>query len=194
MRMNIRCLLIAGFLLLGFVGLAQPGKPLPAGYLPWSATRRLQVSDFRLRLRQQNNLTQSVADLGMEVNGNVYDLMGKRANRVVLNVFNTTGSYLDSADAASIERQLRYLQTQWDINEVAARRLRQELRASAKRILLIGKPDLNDLIRVGYETAHQRQIQYADETKYGLFVDKQETWEKQLAEELAALAAFAIPD
>lgn len=173
---------------------AQANKPLPAGYLQWSTTRRLQASDFKLRLRQNNNLATSVGNLGMEVNGNVYDLLGKKANRVVQNVFNTKGSYLDSTSREDIELQIRYLQTQWDIHEVAARRLRQELRSSAKRMLLVGKPDMNDLIRVAYEAVHERQIQYADETKYGLFVDKQQQWEKQLAKELAELAEFAIAE
>jgi hypothetical protein len=192
--MTVRLFVFCLLLLQNIIGFAQVGKPLPAGYLQWSATRHLQASDFKLRIRKQNNLSQSVANLGLEVNGNVYDLLGKKANQVVKNVFNSSGSYLDSADQTAVDLQLRYLQTLWDINEVAARRLRQELKAGAKRMILIGKPDINDLIRVAYETAHERQIQYADETKYGLFVDKQAAWEKQLADELTALAAFALPD
>lgn len=86
------------------------------------------------------------------------------------------------------------MQTLWDISEVAARRLRQELRAGAKRMLLVGKPDMNDIIRFAYEGANKRQIQYADETKYGRFVDKQEDWKRHLASELAELSAFAVPD
>ncbi|WP_375418797.1 hypothetical protein [uncultured Hymenobacter sp.] len=42
--------------------------------------------------------------------------------------------------------------------------------------------------------ASKRHIQYDDETKYGSFLDKQAAWEKQLATELAELAAFAVPD
>jgi hypothetical protein len=192
--MNTRCLLLLWLLLTGFTSLAQPGKPLPAGYLQWSATRRLQPSDFKLRLRQHNNLTESVGNLGLEVNGNAYDLLGKKANQVVRNIFNANGSYLDSANAAEVERQIRYLQTQWDIHEVAARQLRQELKASAKRIILVGKPDINDLIRAAYEKAHLRQIQYVDETRYGLLAEKQREWEQKLAAELTGLAAFAVPD
>jgi hypothetical protein len=181
-------------LLLGYSSRAQPGKPLPAGYLQWSSTRYLQASDFQLRIRPRNNLNQSVGNLGMQVDGNVYDLFGKRANQVVQNVFDTSGSYLDSTDRLGTELQLRYMQTLWDINEVAARRLRQELRASAKRMLWVGKPSMDDLIRLAYEAANKRQIQYADETKYGHFVDKQEDWQNQLAKELAELAAFAVPN
>lgn len=75
---------------------------MPAGYLQWSATRRLQAGDFQLRLRPRNNLNQSVGDLGLQINENVYDLFGKRAHRVVQNVFNSFGSYLDSTDLSGL--------------------------------------------------------------------------------------------
>ena len=192
--MNIRYLLILCTLLLGNASRAQPGKPLPAGYLQWSPTRHLQANDFQLRIRPRNNLNQSVGNLGLQVDGSVYDLFGKRANQVVQNVFNSSGSYLDSTDRPGTELQLRYMQTLWDINEVAARHLRQELRAGAKRMRWVGKPSMDDLIRLAYEAANKRQIQYADETKYGHFVDKQEDWQNQLAKELAELTAFAVPN
>ena len=194
--MNIRYLLILCTLLLvlGNASRAQPGKPLLAGYLQWSPIRHLQANDFQLRIRPRNNLNQSVGNLGLQVDGNVYDLFGKRANQVVQNVFNSSGSYLDSTDRPGTELQLRYMQTLWDINEVAARHLRQELRAGAKRMLWVGKPSMDDLIRLAYEAANKRQIQYADETKYGHFVDKQEDWQNQLAKELAELTVFAVPN
>ncbi len=185
------------FLLLsGFQSSAQlwrPAKPLPPDYLQWSASRRLQAGDFQLKVRTQNNLGGGVGNFGFLMNGNNYDLLGKRANGMVQNVLYRAGSYIDSSNQTNVNLQIRYLQTLWDINEVAARQLRQELRRSAKRIVLIGKPDTNDLFRVAYETASKRQIQYADETKYGLFVDKQEAWEILLAKELVELEAFAFP-
>lgn len=170
--MLVRYSLFFLLLLLGFHGFAQPGKPLPPGYLQWSATRRLQASDFQLRVRPRNNLNQSVGNMGMQMNGGIMDLFGKNANCVVQNVFHCTGSYLDSAGQLGLENQIRYMQTLWDLNEVVARKLRQELRTNAKRIILWGKPDANALIRAASEAADQRQIQYADETKYGLFLDK----------------------
>ncbi|GAA4359031.1 hypothetical protein GCM10023185_25250 [Hymenobacter saemangeumensis] len=181
-------------MLVGFLGVAQPGKPLPAGYLRWSAVRRLQVADFQLKLRSKNNLRQSIGNIGLQMDGNAYDLLSKRVNAVVQNLFNTSASYLDSAGREDMNEQLRYMQTLWDISEVAARRLRKELRANARRIALIGKPDTGELFRLASEEASRRHIQYADETNYGLYLDKQETWERQLAQELAELAAFALPD
>lgn len=192
--MLVRYLLFFILVLLRISGMAQPGKPLPPGYLQWSASRRLQAGDFQLRVRPRNNLHQSIGNLGFQMSGSVGDLLGKKANRVVQNLFQSSGSYLDSADQAGTEVQLRYMQTLWDIHEVAARRLRQELRASAKRILFVGKPDMDDILRAASEAVHNRQIQYADETKYGLFLDRQADWEKQLASELAELTAFAVPD
>ena len=190
----VRFALLISLLWLSLPGFAQVRKPLPPGYLQWSATHRLQPADFQFRLRPQNNLTQSVGSMGLQMDGIVGDLFGKRANRVVQNVFHSAGSYLDSTDQTAVALQIRYIQTLWDINEVAARHLRQELRAGAKRMLLIGKPNIDDLFRTAYENANKRQIQYADETKYGLFLDKQAAWERLLTNELAELAPFAVPD
>ena len=50
------------------------------------------------------------------------------------------------------------------------------------------------MFRTAFEAANKRQFQYADETKYGLFLDKQAAWEAQLRQELLELAAYAVPD
>ena len=105
--MLVRYSLFFLLLLLGFRGFAQPGKPLPPGYLQWSATRRLQASDFQLRVRPQNNLNQGVGNLGIEINRGITDLFGKSANRTVQNLFQRTGSYLDSTDRLGTACQIR---------------------------------------------------------------------------------------
>jgi hypothetical protein len=182
-------LLVSGFR--GQAQLWQPVRPLSADYLLWSPTRRLQPSDFQAKVRPQNNLNQSFAFFGIQMQGLNMELLGRGANHMVQNFFQHSASYLDPADTLHAALELRYMQTQWDIYEVASRRLRQQLRASAKRIILLGKPDANELFRTAYDEANKRVIQYADETKYGLFLDKQQEWERQLASELAALADFA---
>jgi hypothetical protein len=191
---RLRYIILLRLLVLAGSAHAQLGKPLPADYLQWSASKRLQVSDFKLKMRKDNNLNQSFGHFGLQMNGRVGDLLGNRGNLMVQNVFYRAGSYMDSTSQLGLELQLRYLQTLWNIDEVAARQLRQQLRASAKRILLLGKPDMNDLFREAYEAATKRQAQYADETNYGLYVDKQENWERTIAAELAALQPFAVPD
>ena len=194
--MTIRWIILVAWLLALGGGPAEaqvwmPGKTLSADYLLWSPSRRLQVRDFELRVRPRNNLSSSFASFGVEMNGRVMDLFSKRANFLVQNFMHRPSSYLDSTDAQATALQLQYLQTQWDIYEVAARRVRQQLRASARKIIFVGKPDVDDVFRTACEEASKRVIQYSDETKYGLFVDKQQEWEKQLARELAELADFA---
>ena len=190
-----RMLLVACLLLFGAgpaaAQLFTTGRTLSADYLQWSPSRRLQAGDFQLRVRPRNNLSTSFASFGIEMNGRVADLLSKRANFVVQNFMHRPSSYLDSTDAHATELQLQYLQTEWDIYEVAARRVRQKLRASAKQIIFWGKPDVNEVFRTACEEANKRVVQYADETNYGLFMDKQQNWEKQLAQELAELATFA---
>ncbi|WP_310394457.1 hypothetical protein [Hymenobacter sp.] len=192
--MITRYALLLLWLLAGFQSSAQfwqPAKVLSADYLLWSPVRRLKAQDFQLKVRPRNNLSQSFASFGVQLSGNNMDLLGKNANHVVQNYVHRPGSYLDPADTLSTSLQLRYLQTEWDIYEIAARRLRQQLRGAATRIILWGKPDASELLRTTFEAASQRVIQYSDETKYGLFLDKQLEWERQIASELAELADFA---
>lgn len=172
----------------------QPTAPLSADYLTWSARRRLQASDFQFRARAHSNLHGCVGNFGLLTRGNGLDLLGKKGNAVVQNVLYRAGSYLDSASQPAVALQLVYLQTLWDIDEVAARRLRQALRGSAKRALLWGRAPGPDPMQTAYEAASKRQLQYADETNYGLFLDKQAEWEKRLAAELAELQAYALPE
>lgn len=182
-------LLLAGFH--GRAQLWQPIKPLSTDYLLWSPTHRLAASDFQMKVRRQNNLNQSFAFFGIQMQGSNLDLLGKGANHMVQNFFQHSASYLYSTDSLQVARELSYMQTQWDIYEVASRRLRQQLRTSAKRIILVGKPDANEVFRVAYDEANKRVIQYTDETKYGLFLDKQQEWERRLASELTELSAYA---
>jgi hypothetical protein len=194
---KLASLLLLGLLLAGRPSQAQlwqPAKPLSADYLTWSARRRLQASDFQFRARAHSNLKGCVGNFGLLTRGNTLELLSKKCNALVQNVLYRAGSYLDSADQRTVALQLLYLQTLWDIDEVAARRLRQTLRGSAKRTLLWGRPDLNDPMQAAYEAASKRQLQYTDETNYGLYLDKQAEWEKRLATELAELQAYALPE
>jgi hypothetical protein len=196
MPLVLRAFLLSLLLSYSIALAAQPGQALPAGYRAWSATRRLQVADFQLPVRPGNNLHQSFASFQLQLNGRSADLLGKKANQFVQNLLYSAGSYFDTSPEAtdSAGFQLRYWQTMWDLQEVAARRLRQQLRASARRILLTGSPDMSELSRLAYEEVRRQQTQYTDETKYALFLDKQLQWEQRIAAELTELAGYAVPD
>ncbi|SDY17145.1 hypothetical protein [Hymenobacter psychrophilus] len=186
------CLLL--FLLTTVVAPAQSTTDSPSDYLYWSATRRLTPADFHLRLKQDGRVQGSSGIYGFGLKGNVYDLLGKRANQAVQNRMLRSGSWLDTTDRADVRLQLQYHQTSFDISEIYARRLRQKLRSVAKNVLLWGKPSLEDVINEHLQASQQRQVAYIEETAYGSVPEKQAAWEQQIQQELRELAAYAVAD
>ena len=65
-----------------------------------------------------------------------------------------------------------------------------EARANARRILLVGKPDLNMLLDAEMKYAQLRQAGYAEATNYGTLPEKQVAWEQQILAELQELQAY----
>ncbi|KAA9333169.1 hypothetical protein F0P96_09320 [Hymenobacter busanensis] len=165
-------------------------KRLDSDYAYWSATRRLQLSDFGLQVKPGNYLNGSNAMFGFEMHGNVYDLFGKQANNVIRNRMLRTASWVDTTSRTDVAAQIRFHQTLFDIQEVYCRRLRQQIRASATKILLFGKPDINELFNEQMKDSQQRQALYVNETNYGTLSVEQATWEKQIMLELQNLQAF----
>ncbi len=58
-------------------------------------------------------------------------------------------------------------------------------------MLLIGKPNTNNLLDQQMKACQQRQADYAEETDYGDLPGNQAVWESRIQEELRALQAFA---
>lgn len=177
-----------------FATQAQSTTDSPSDYLYWSATRRLTPTDFRLKLKQDGRVQGSSGIYGFGLNGNVYDLLGKRANQAVKNRMLRSASWLDTTDQADVRLQLQYHQTLFDISEIYARQLRRQLRAVAKKVLLWGKPSLDDVINEQLRASQQRQVAYIEETAYGSVPEKQAAWEQQIQQELRDLAAYAVAD
>jgi hypothetical protein len=165
---------------------AQRAAP-DADYLNWSATRRLTAADFRMKPQSSQNLNGSMAMFSYSLDGSVGQLLGKKANDIVRARMLRTASWLDTTTAA---QQLRYQQTLFDIEELYVRRFRQQARANARRILLVGKPDLNTLLDAEMKYAQLRQAGYAEATNYGTIPEKQAAWEQQILAELQALQAY----
>ncbi|SHI36394.1 hypothetical protein SAMN02745146_0655 [Hymenobacter daecheongensis DSM 21074] len=185
------------FLLLALVTLpaqAQLTAAATADYLPWSATRRLTAADFRLALRANTNMRGSSAVFQFGMEGNAYDLLGKRGNAVVHNNMFRSASWLDTTEVSEVSRSLRYQQTLFDIQEIYARRLRQQGRANAWKIIMVGKPDLQELSAQLLKEDQQRQVKYTEETAYGTIEQAQEAWERQILKELQELQAFQLTD
>lgn len=169
--------------------LAQAPAP-DSDYLTWSTTRRLTAADFQMKPQASTNLSGSMAMFSYSFDGRQGDLFGKKANNIIRARMLRTASWLDTSARSNPAEQLRYQQTLFDIQELYTRRFRQQARANARRMLLLGKPDMNELLEAQMKAMQLRQAAYAEETNYGTLAPKQATWEQVVLQELEALAAY----
>ncbi|UOQ66409.1 hypothetical protein [Hymenobacter volaticus] len=174
----------------GFSACAQVSTTSDTEYLRWSATRRLCAADFQMPLKPHNNLKGSNAAFSFSMDGHTYDLLGKRSNDIIVNQMLRTASWIDTNNPAAIEQQILFHQTLFDIQEIYVRRLRQQARAGVKKMILIGKPDINDLVNQQMKASQIRQAEYAEETDYGTLPGTQAVWEAKIQQELQALEAY----
>ncbi|TGE27563.1 hypothetical protein [Hymenobacter metallicola] len=169
---------------------AQQVANADADFLEWSATRRITAADFQLKLQPHSNLRGSNASLHCSLNGPVFELLGKGGNKIFHNQMLRSASWLDTTNRADIPQQIRFQQTLFDIQEIYLRRLRQQARASARKMVLLGKPDINELLAGQMKECQLRQVRYTEETNYATLPDKQAAWEQQIRAELQELQAF----
>ena len=61
-------------------------------------------------------------------------------------------------------------------------------------MLLIGKPTMDELAKELLKEAELRQVQYADETNYARFLEKQAEWARKIQQELQELQAYQVSE
>ncbi|MCB2406616.1 hypothetical protein [Hymenobacter lucidus] len=185
---------LAGVWLFVTPGLAQKTAASDSDYLDWSATRRITAADFQLKLRPNSNLRGSNAMYHFGMEGHMFELLGKTGHNSIRNQLLRSASWLDTTNRADVSQQIRFQQTLFDIQEIYIRRMRQQVRANATKILLFGKPDVNELMTAQMKECQQRQVSCTEETNYAALPEKQVSWEQQILVELQELQAFAAKE
>lgn len=88
---------------------------------------------------------------------------------------------------------LKHEQLHFDINELAARKIRQECNKHESKKL----SESSDIIQKIYDRNHNYRDsidnEYDSETEHGVNQSKQKEWELKIAKELAALDAYSLP-
>jgi hypothetical protein len=169
---------------------AQGSITSDTDYVRWSATNRLTAADFQMPLKPHNNLKGSSAAFSFSMDGHTYDLFGKHSNDIIVNQMLRTASWIDTKNPADVEQQILFHQTLFDIQEIYVRHLRQQARAGARKMILIGKPDINELVNQQLKASQMRQAEYAEETDYGTLPGAQAVWEAKIQQELQALQTY----
>ena len=180
--------LLLGLALLPLAAAAQAQVKLPPGTLRWLASRPLTVADFRGRPQADNP---HAALTSANINSGASCRDGESAGTARASFDPATSWVRDPAHMSAA--LLRHEQLHFDIAEVYARRLRQQLAALHVPCEKMG-PAFNRIGQAGYAAWQQTEDAYDRDTSHGLNHERQAAWEVQVQQQLAELAAFAEPE
>lgn len=159
------------------------------GAFAWSGSRRLRWADFAGAAPAANGegaLTAYSIFYGVQC-------AGERFQFLALAGFLSRDSWVRPevlADKAQSDRTLHHEQTHFDLTEVFARRLRKafsDMYQPCRR----ADGDLDALASQYIRQEKGEQQRYDDETRHGLAATEQAAWDRQVASDLASLAAYA---
>jgi hypothetical protein len=153
----------------------------------WSATKKLTVDDFGIKVSNENSPSFAQFSVDYQVNG--FDFMTKNFNKKVRNYIIVSASWIDTT--SNVEESLRYQQTLFDLCEIYTRQFRKELKENRK-IIASGTQFVEELNQKIMTDFANRRVVYDKETNYGLLSDKQLIWESQIQKELDELKDYAF--
>ncbi|RZK61120.1 MAG: DUF922 domain-containing protein [Hymenobacter sp.] len=162
--------------------------PLPAGSFRWSASRPLTVADFKGRPRPNEShaaLTSSNINTGATCRSNVFAGTAQAS-------FSPSHSWVRDP-ARMTPALLRHEQLHFDIAEVYARQLRQQLAAMRLPCDKLGTT-FDRVSQAAYAAWQKAEDDYDLDSKHGLQHEQQAKWEAQVRQQLLDLAAFAEAD
>lgn len=183
--MKILVISILSLLLLsGEFTIAQDNK---SDKLSWSATQKLQLSDFSIKSAAPNEPS-SHAEFSITYKAGGKELLSSNLNKRVLNEFIRTGSWIDTTQ--NVQQALQYQQATFDLCEVYVRQFRKALYDNKPKIKRLSFVDeLNETYTNAYS---KRRLEYDLETKAGTDQAAQEKWEVVIKKELEELKEYAV--
>lgn len=176
------------FLLLGGGPAVAQQVPLPPGAIRWSASRPLTVADFKGRPKPSQGhaaLTSANINTGATCRNNVFAGTAQAS-------FDPASSWVREPGSMT-PALLRHEQLHFDIAEVYARRLRQQLAAMHVPCTQLGTT-FDRISQAAYTAWQQAEDTYDRDTNHGLLRERQAQWEAQVHRQLQELAAFAEKD
>lgn len=158
-----------------------------SGKLSWSATQKLQLSDFSIKTAAANEPS-SHAEFSITYKAGGRELLSSNLNKRVLNEFIRSGSWIDTTQ--DVQQALRYQQTSFDLCEVYVRQFRKALYDNKPKIKRLSFVDeLNETHTNAYS---KRRLEYDLDTKAGTDQAAQEKWEAVIKNELDQLKEYAV--
>ncbi len=158
--------------------------PLPGAGLAWSAERPLTAADFTSRPRPADtHAARTSSTINTDIN-----CQGDLAQGTAVARFEPNRSWIQDP-AHLTPALLRHEQLHFDLTEVYARRLRQQLAALRVPCARLGVR-FKAVTQSLFAAWAKAEAEYDRDTNHGLRPDRQAAWETQTRAELNELNAF----
>ncbi|WP_343330033.1 hypothetical protein [Polaribacter staleyi] len=163
-------------------------QELQNGEKRWSAEKKLTSNDFKIKTSDNNN--QNIySQFVISYSAKGFDFLKKNLNKNVENLFSGNASWIDTSRVKSIDQQIKFQQTQFDLAEIHARKFRQQLFLKKWKITkgfdILKK--ISNEIMAEFSEARMNLIK---ETESGLNQEKLMIWKEKISNELKGLYEF----
>jgi hypothetical protein len=152
--------------------------------IEWQAMRKLTVNAFKGRPRKAAAGQTLSVSLGIEIQlppARLPSLV--MFNNQVTNVFYSDSSWIDWREPS----RLRYAIALFDLNEWMARELRKRFQENRELVLAGHHGQIQEKVSQEFQALREA---YDNETNYGQHAPGQLSWERRMADALAALADY----
>lgn len=156
------------------------------GHIKWSEDYKLTWADFQAKPKK-NHVASAMSDITFSVS---VHSEGKYLIVYIQPSFNPKGSWAKEEDR--VDELLKHEQIHFDIYEVNARKMRQELQMK-KLTTANSQETVNNLMEKYGNLNIKVQERYDGETDHSLKKDKQEKWNEQITVELESLKDYSSP-
>jgi hypothetical protein len=163
-------------------------QELQNGEKRWSAEKKLTLNDFKIKTSDNSN--QNIySQFVISYSAKGFDFLKKNLNKNVENLFSGNASWIDTSGLKSIDKQIEFQQTQFDLAEIYARKFRQQLFLKKWKITkgfdILKK--ISNEIMAEFSKARMNLIK---ETESGLNQKKIMLWKEKISKNLNELYEF----
>lgn len=152
----------------------------------WNTNRKLKREDYKILVYEQDAAIRSSITLSWQLAG--FSVFNKNFNQNVLNKFSGNSSAINP-NAQNLETLLDYQQTNFDLAEVYARKMRRELLIH-KNKLWKGFDYANQILNQLSSDFTRIQILMDSETNQGNNPTQLRIWQQKIKKELEELSEF----
>ena len=168
-----------------FLGLfvARAAQDKTEGHILWNEEYRLTWDDFQGKARK-SHVASAMSDITFAVK---IKSEGSTLTMYIQPSFNPKGSWVKDEDKS--DYLLKHEQIHFDIAELNARKLREELQTK-KLTKVNAESSINRLVERYSEQNVKMQDRYDNETEHSLKTEKQEKWNADVEAEIKSLDAY----